>query len=223
MLIAALAWCFLVSGAADRLGLSREMGALIAGVGMSTFPYNVDVIAKVTNIRDFFVTLFFVALGMKIPQPTLAIVSGALVMSLFVLASRLLSVFPVLYGLGNGLRASLITSINLAQMSEFSLVIASLGLTLKHVGADLVATLTFVFAITSILSTYLIAYNHEIQRRLATLLLKLGFSNGADNDDPSEAATENSIVFLGCFREASSILHEIQSGSKESDERRSPR
>ncbi len=217
MLIAALAWCFLVSGAADRLGLSREMGALIAGVGMSTFPYNVDVIAKVTNIRDFFVTLFFVALGMKIPQPTLAIVSAALVMSLFVLASRLLSVFPVLYGLGNGLRASLITSINLAQMSEFSLVIASLGLTLKHVGADLVATLTFVFAITSILSTYLIAYNHEIQRRLATLLLKLGFSNGANNDDPSEAATENSIVFLGCFREASSILHEIQSGSKESD------
>ena len=74
LLIAALAWCFLVSGAADRLGLSREMGALVAGVGMSTFPYNVDVIAKVTNIRDFFVTLFFVALGMKIPEPSLAIV-----------------------------------------------------------------------------------------------------------------------------------------------------
>ena len=44
------------------------MGALIAGVSMSTFPYNVDVIAKVINIRDFFVTLFFVALGMKIPR-----------------------------------------------------------------------------------------------------------------------------------------------------------
>ena len=46
------------------------MGALIAGVGMSTFPYNLDVIAKVINIRDFFVTLFFVALGMQIPMPT---------------------------------------------------------------------------------------------------------------------------------------------------------
>ena len=53
LLIAALAWCFLVSGAADWLGLSREMGALIAGVSMSTFPYNIDVIAKVINIRDF--------------------------------------------------------------------------------------------------------------------------------------------------------------------------
>ena len=181
LLIAALAWCFLVSGAADWLGLSREMGALIAGVSMSTFPYNIDVIAKVINIRDFFVTLFFVALGMKIPQPTLTIVTAAIGMSLFVVASRLLAVFPVLYLLGNGLRASLIPSINLAQMSEFSLVIASLGLALKHISPELVGTLTFVFAITSVLSTYLIAYNHEIQRQLARLLEKIGFATGGDS------------------------------------------
>lgn len=218
MLIAALAWCFLVSGAADLLGLSREMGALIAGVSMSTFPYNIDVIAKVTNIRDFFVTLFFVALGMKIPQPTLTIVTAAVGMSLFVLASRLLAVFPVLYLLGNGLRASLIPSINLAQMSEFSLVIASLGSALKHVSPELVGTLTFVFAITSVLSTYLIAYNHDIQRRLAMLLVKVGFASGADlTGDVVEPEEENSIVFLGCFREASSILHEMESQAKAAD------
>jgi len=215
MLIAALAWCFLVSGAANELGLSRAMGALIAGVGMSTFPYNIDVVAKVINIRDFFVTLFFVALGMKIPQPTLALVAGALGMSLFVLGSRLLAIFPVLYGLGNGLRASLIPSINLAQMSEFSLVIASLGLSLNHVSSELVAMLTFVFAITSILSSYLIAYNHELQRRLSPLLLKLGFTSDADNYGVSGVAGgDNAIVFLGCFREASSILHEIELRSK---------
>jgi Kef-type K+ transport system membrane component KefB len=216
LLIAALAWCFLVSGAADWLGLSREMGALIAGVSMSTFPYNIDVIAKVINIRDFFVTLFFVALGMKIPQPTLTIVTAAIGMSLFVLASRLLAVFPVLYLLGNGLRASLISSINLAQMSEFSLVIASLGLALKHISPEFVGTLTFVFAITSVLSTYLIAYNHEIQRQLARLLEKIGFATDGDSAaDVADQEEGNSIVFLGCFREASSILHEMESQSKD--------
>ena len=45
------------------------MGALIAGVTISTFPYNLDVIAKIVSIRDFFITLFFVALGMGIPNP----------------------------------------------------------------------------------------------------------------------------------------------------------
>jgi Kef-type K+ transport system membrane component KefB len=215
LLIAALAWCFLVSGAADWLGLSKEMGALIAGVSMSTFPYNIDVIAKVINIRDFFVTLFFVALGMKIPQPTLTIVTAAIGMSLFVLVSRLLAVFPVLYLLGNGLRASLISSINLAQMSEFSLVIASLGLTLKHISPELVGTLTFVFAITAVLSTYLIVYNHEIQRQLARLLEKIGFATGGDSAaDVAEQEEATSIVFLGCFREASSILHEMELQSK---------
>jgi Kef-type K+ transport system membrane component KefB len=218
MLIAALAWCFLVSGAADWLGLSREMGALVAGVSMSTFPYNVDVIAKVINIRDFFVTLFFVALGMKIPQPSLSIVTAAVGMSLFVLFSRLLAVFPPLYLLGNGLRASLIPSINLAQMSEFSLVITSLGLALKHISAELVATLTFVFAITSVLSTYLVGYNHEIQHRLARLLATIGFVTSGDSiAEVTERQDGNSIVFLGCFREASSILHEMELQSKEAD------
>jgi Kef-type K+ transport system membrane component KefB len=217
LLIAALAWCFFVVGAADGLGLSSEMGALVAGVSISTFPYNIDVIAKVTNIRDFFVTLFFVALGMKIPEPTLAIVTAAAGMSLFVLASRLLAVFPVLYLLGNGLRASLIPSINLAQMSEFSLVIASLGLALNHVSAELVATLTFVFAITAVLSTYLIAYNHEIQLWMAAFLIKIGFPSGADADDDAKPEQENAVVFLGCFREASSILHELEFQSREDD------
>jgi Kef-type K+ transport system membrane component KefB len=218
MLISALAWCFLVSGAADWLGLSREMGALIAGVSISTFPYNIDVIAKVTNIRDFFVTLFFVALGMKIPQPSLAIVGAAVGISIFVLASRLIAIFPVLYLLGNGLRASLIASINLAQMSEFSLVIASLGLALNHISPGLVGTLTFVFAITSVLSTYLITYNHEIQRALTRLLGKIGFAADGDSDiEVAEREEENSIVFLGCFREASSILHEIELQSKEAN------
>lgn len=211
MLIAALGWCFLVVGAASWFGLSREMGALVAGVSISTFPYNVDVVAKVINIRDFFVTLFFVALGMRIPAPSLAVVTAAAGMSVFVLASRLITVFPVLYLLGNGLRASLIPSINLAQMSEFSLVVASLGLALQHISAELVGTLTFVFAITAVLSTYLITYNHEIQRRLARTLTGMGFSSGADAElEVAEEEGENAVVFLGCFREASSILHELE-------------
>ena len=65
VLVGAIAWCFAVAELAEFLGLSRVMGALIAGVSLSTFPYAVDVTAKVTSLRDFFITLFFVALGMQ--------------------------------------------------------------------------------------------------------------------------------------------------------------
>ena len=49
VLISSVAWCFGIAGVADQLGLSREMGALIAGVSISAFPYGADVISKVTG------------------------------------------------------------------------------------------------------------------------------------------------------------------------------
>src|SRR4029453_14883131 len=47
ILLGALAWCFLIGEIAERLHLSREMGSLVAGVSLSTFPYALDVTAKV--------------------------------------------------------------------------------------------------------------------------------------------------------------------------------
>ena len=69
---------FLIGEIAEKLHLSREMGSLVAGVSLSTFPYALDVTAKVTTLRDFFITLFFVSLGMTIPIPGASAVLGAL-------------------------------------------------------------------------------------------------------------------------------------------------
>ncbi len=96
--VGALAWCFLVGELGARhFHPSREMGALIAGVAFSTFPYALDVTAKVTSQRDFFVTLFFVGLGMQIPFPSPILLGWAFVFSLFVIVSRLLTTFAPLY------------------------------------------------------------------------------------------------------------------------------
>lgn len=210
LLVTAIAWCFLVSGTAGAVGLSREMGALVAGVSLSTFPYNVDVIAKVINIRDFFVTLFFVGLGLQIPMPTPSLILYAAVASLFLILTRFLSIFPLLHLMKNGLRASLIPSINLSQMSEFSLVIASLGLSLNHIDSQIVGILTFVFAITSVVSTYMIQYNHQIQLGIAPILKKIGISDiAAPSSADEEPEQPKEIVFLGFFRDASSIFHEM--------------
>ena len=220
VLVMALAWCFLVCAAASYSGLSREMGALIAGVALSTFPYSLDVIAKVISIRDFFVTLFFVALGMKIPMPTASILGLAAVTSLFLIASRFLSIFPALYLMRFGHRVSLIPAINLSQISEFSLVVASLGLAFGHINSQVVSLIIFVFVITSTTSTYMINYNYQLYRSLSRALSALHMKDIA----AEEAGTEDSsgvahkpIVFLGFFREASAILHEFElRGSEES-------
>jgi len=211
LLVTAVSWCFFVSGVAGAVGLSREMGALIAGVSLSTFPYNVDVIAKVINIRDFFVILFFVGLGLQIPNPSMELLGLAAAASLFLVASRFLSIFPPLYLMKNGLRASLIPAINLCQMSEFSLVIVSLGYGMGHVSSQTVGVLTFVFVITSVLSTYMINSNHQIQEVLAGGMKKAGLKDlDRSADDGPAQSKHKSVVFLGFFRESSSILCELE-------------
>lgn len=219
VLISSLAWCFLVCGIAAYLELSVEMGALIAGVAISTFPYNLDVIAKVVNIRDFFVTLFFVSLGMQIPNPldNVSILTTSAIASVFLVFARFAVIFPVLYSLKNGLRVSLLPPINLSQMSEFSLVIATLGVTAGHISRDTLSIIIFVFVFTSVSSTYMIKFNDAIQQRISRLLKRLGvkdISSAADNDD---ASIGKEIALLGFHRSASSLLHEIISDNGSAD------
>ena len=213
VLIGSLAWCFIVCAAANAAGLSREMGALIAGIAISTFPYNLDVVAKVVSIRDFFVTLFFVALGMQIPMPTLEVIGLALFASAFLLLSRFIVVFPILRALRQGHRASLLPAINLAQMSEFAMVIAAIGLSFEHIDRSTVSLLIFVFAFTSVASTYLIGYSHPLQEWLSGLLRKAGLDDldrGENTDAGTHALAGKDVVLLGFFTEASALVHEYE-------------
>jgi Kef-type K+ transport system membrane component KefB len=196
VLISSVAWCFGIAGFADQLGLSREMGALIAGVSISAFPYGSDVISKVTGVRDFFVTLFFVALGQ------------AVLIVLFVLLSRLVSVVPTARILGNGLYAGTVTALNLAQISEFSLVILTLGAGYGHVSEHASAVVLTAMILTSLLAPYLITWNDHIAR-----LLVRPFERGAAVAAPVAGAARAApeIVLLGHFRIAQAVLDLVES------------
>jgi Kef-type K+ transport system membrane component KefB len=215
VLVASLGWCFLICGLANFFDLSLEMGALIAGVAISTFPYNLDIIAKIVSIRDFFITLFFVALGMAIPNPMANLgmfkVAGAAV--LFLIASRFLAVYPVLYFLKNGNRVSLLTSINLSQLSEFALVITVIGVKEGHIVPDIQLIITYVFVITAVLSTYMIKYSQPLQAFVSRGLPYIGFKDLKSAPSDQSAEPSKDIAILGFFRVASAFLREIEAAA----------
>ena len=165
LVVVSLAWCFLISliAAHPAVGLSMEMGALIAGVTLATFPYNLDIIAKVINIRDFFITLFFVALGMQIPIPNVHIVVTALIVSGIVFFLRFVGVFGVLSILKGGHRTSLLSALNLMQISEFSLVILTLGIGYGHIERELLVQMIWVFVLLAVVSSYIVKFSHPLQ------------------------------------------------------------
>lgn len=211
VLVGAIGWCFWVSWMASNLGLSAEMGALVAGVALSTFPYTLDVTAKVTSLRDFFVTLFFVALGMTIPSPTFEIIRGAIVFCSVLFIGRFITVFIPMLKMHCGHRASLLTAINLAQVSEFSLVIVALGIQYKHISEVTAGIVSYGFVIMAIFSTYLIANAEAVIRRLSTMLSDVNVDDlGEEGSTLNMHGGSTKVFLLGFSWAASSLLDDIR-------------
>jgi Kef-type K+ transport system membrane component KefB len=218
VLVGALAWCFLVALGASWLGLSREMGALVAGVAISTFPYTLDVAAKVTTIRDFFITLFFVALGMQIPQPEWGALGWALVISGFVIASRFVTVSLPLYFMKQGLRASLLPAIHLTALSELSVVVVALGLAEKHIAPELFGMVSYAFLILAVLASFGISKSEKVLPVGFRFMRMLGMKD-LDQTESTGPVVESGeghghggakIFLLGFSWTASSLLEELQ-------------
>src|SRR5713226_2364349 len=215
ILLGALAWCFLIGEIAEKLHLSREMGSLVAGVSLSTFPYALDVTAKVTTLRDFFITLFFVALGMTIPIPNMSVIGLALMIAAFAVVSRVVTTFAPLYLMKQGLRASLLPAINLAQISEFSLVVIQTGVAAGHIKTQTASAVSFAFVILAVLSTFVMMRSDQITRLAIGPLKRIGLRD-LDHAHTTDAGHEDGhgearrIVILGFFRAASALLSEIE-------------
>jgi Kef-type K+ transport system membrane component KefB len=212
MQVGAIAWCFLIGEFGERLHLSREMGALVAGVALSTFPYALDVTAKVISLRDFFVTLFFVAIGMQIPLPTASLVGWVLVFAGFVVVSRVATVFTPLYLMRQGLRTSIIPAFNLCQVSEFSLVVLALGTQAGHLTNPATSGIVaLAFTLLAVVSTFGMAKSDRYVRAIIPWLKRRGFRDLDDADVLGGTGGHGArIVFVGFFRTASSLLEEIQ-------------
>jgi Kef-type K+ transport system membrane component KefB len=201
-----ISWCAFMAGTGAWIGLSMEMGALIAGVAISTFPYSVHVTAKVLPLRDFFLTLFFFSIGMKIPVPDAALLTMAGVIVIFVTVSRFLTIYPLLSLAGSGRRTSFIASLNLSQVSEFSLVVAALGVGYGHIDQRMMSLIIYSMAITSVLSSYFIKGNHAAYLVFDRFLERIGFLSKAKKTATEETGGHYPVVLLGFHRGARAFI-----------------
>lgn len=211
LMIVALGWCFGLCGLANYLGLSKEMGALMAGIAIASYPYHLQVALKIAGLRDFFITLFFLGLGLQIPVPNINILIISSAVLIFVYFSRFLTVLPVLLALRYGNRVAIIPCLNLAQVSEFSLVLTALGVQFGHIPKEMLSGLIIAFVITALFSSFVIPNSHAIFRKINPFFEFLGLRESL-NPTNNQAHQEHSydITFLGFFKEGSSLLFEIE-------------
>src|SRR5438552_8504524 len=114
-----------------------------------------------------------------------------------------------------GLRASLLPAINLAQISEFSLVVIQTGITAGHIKTETASAVSFAFVLLAVLSTFFMVRSGQIIKGLIGPLKKIGLRD-LDHAHHAEGAHEgghgetNRIVILGFFRAASALLSQIE-------------
>ncbi|MBC7290331.1 MAG: cation:proton antiporter [Actinotalea sp.] len=166
-----LAWAVGVAAASDAIGLSMEVGAFLAGVSLASTSYREAIGARLVSLRDVLILFFFIELGavMEFGQALSQIVP-ALVLSAFVLIGNPVIVMVIMGLMGYRKRVSFLAGLAVAQISEFSLILVALALSLGHVGSEALGLVTLVGIITIGLSTYLILYSKQIYARIAPAL-----------------------------------------------------
>ena len=201
LFLSALAWCFLVALASGWIGFSIEIGAFLAGLALASLPYNLEISARIKSLRDFFVTLFFIALGSQLTLSGLGELKPLFwVLTLFVLIGNPLIVLITMGLLGYRKRTSLKVALTVGMISEFSLVLMGLGLKLGHVTPSQMALVTAIGVVTITITTYFISHTETLYR-LVSPVLSLFERPGAGSELANlPAKLENHVVLFGYHR-----------------------
>lgn len=166
-----VAWAIILAAGGEMLGFSVEVGAFLAGFSLASTPYREAIASRLVSLRDFLLLFFFIDLGAKLQLDLIGDrVGEAVVLSLFVLVGNPLIVLVIMGAMRYRKRTSFLAGLTVAQISEFSLILAALGLRLGHIDESTVGLVTMVGLITIGLSTYLILYSHPLYARFAPFL-----------------------------------------------------
>lgn len=202
--LATISYCFAISIIANHFGISKEMGALIAGFSIGNSPYSQEMAVRISSIRDFFVTLFFVSLGLKAYIPTMSFFMFSVYLLFFTFVIRVLSIVSFFKLFRTGIRPLFITAINLFPISEFALVVSSFGFNYGHISSQTQILILITMLLSSAISGYLINYSHQVY----TFIAKLFNLEKIDESFSCKAAVDEKtvdVLILGF----DSVSHEL--------------
>ncbi len=211
LFISSLSWGLSVAALFAALGLSIEIGALIAGVALSMSPFSYEIMSRMRPIRDFFVTMFFILLGSHlILSDVNTLIYPAIILSLFVLIFKPLIIFIVMNLLGYKKKIGFMTGTALAQISEFSLILATLSLAYGYITQQTVTLITLIGIITIAGSSYMIIYSDKIYEKVKGFLgifdiVKIGNKNIKNNN-----SEDYESVLFGYDRVGSYFTHAME-------------
>ena len=196
-----IGWGMGLAALFHHIGFSMEIGALVAGVALSMSPFHYEISSKLKPLRDFFIILFFVILGSQMVFGSMGeLIVPAIIFSLFILIGNPLIVMILMGFLGYKKKTGFQAGFTVAQISEFSLILVALGVSVGHLTGEVLSLITIVGLITISGSTYLIMYSDKIYPYFSKYLSV--FERKKLVEDGKEFENYNVVLFgynrIGC-------------------------
>lgn len=211
-LIWSLTWCFAFVVASEKLSLSPEIGAFLAGLSLAQLPIAHDLRRRLHPLMNFFIAIFFISLGAQMElEAATAYWPAAIILSLFVLIGNPFIFMVIIARGGYSERTSFMTSVTVAQISEFSFIFAAVGLSAGLIDEAVLSLITVIGLITIAISAYMILYSE----RLYEWVRRWGWLRpfrAAQYEEPETTNTlQGHIIVLGMNamgRRIATLLHE---------------
>ncbi len=211
--VTALALVFSFSFIADISGFSIAIGSFIAGLSIATFPYNIEIINRVRSLRDFFAILFFTSLGMEIwIEDFSALVLPLIAYLVLIILVKPLVILVLNAFLGYGRRSNFLTAIGLAQVSEFSLIIAFQGLFVGALTPNEFSLIAILAVASFTVTSYFIKYDNQLYGHLSEALVvfdKLSHREQQVLED-IPIKSENHIIVAGGHNMGFSVIKTLK-------------
>lgn len=210
-----IAWAVTLASVAELMGFSTEVGAFLAGLSLASSDFKDAINSRLVSLRDFLLLFFFINLGSNLDLSLIGSqVAPAIIFSVFVLIGNPIIVLIIMGLMGYRKRTSFLAGLTVAQISEFSLIFAGLGLTAGHINEQTVGLITLVGLITIGLSTYLIIYSHQIFEYVSPALSIFQLKNTyRENDLSTEHVQSYDLILIGIGRFGSRLAEMLDEHS----------
>ncbi len=202
LFVTGLAWLFIFILAAEYFGLSIEVGAFIAGLGLGQIKYSKELVEKMSPITNFFIAIFFINFGLSLSiGDFLTYWREGIILSALLMIIKFGAITWLVDWQGFSKETSFKSGITMTQTSEFSLIFAAAAATAGLLTEPQVGLISLVAIITMSTSSYLILFHNQIFNR---------FYPGTSDLSSEKEARKNHAIIAGYTEDLEEITRILE-------------
>jgi len=191
------------------LNIGNEISAFAAGFSLANLAFSKEIVSRFKPLRDFFIILFFIKLGMNFPlfQLNFNFLYHLFILSFFVILINPLIVMIIMYFLKFPLKVNFVVSLSSGQVSEFSFVMADIAKNKNFFNENLIHLISGTGFVTIFISSYLLYFHELIFNKIKKFI---SFFEIKEKIDDKGKTFSYPLILLGADRMGSIILKNLE-------------